>query len=153
MTIAPINLTATINAPPARCFELFTSHIGEWWPKNQTLSKGDYKTLVMEPKVGGRWYETDQNDQLIQWGEVSSWEPPQRVLLIWRLNTKFKYDPSLHTEVEITFKDLGAGKTQMTLEHRNLEKLGADAEQFVASLSGGWASHVKTVAKYIESHN
>ena len=152
MTIAPINQSITINAKPAKCFELFTTHIGNWWPKDQTLSKGPYKTLVIEPKVGGRWYETDSTDKVLPWGDVLAWEPPHRVLLAWRLNTSFAYEPSLMTEVEITFQDLGGGKTQLALEHRDLEKLGKDSEKFVSMLSGGWAGHIKTVAKYIESH-
>ena len=152
MTIGPIHQSITVNAPPARCFELFTSHIGDWWPKDQTLSKGPYKTLVIEPKVGGRWYETDSTDKVLQWGDVLAWEPPHKVLLAWRLNTSFAFDPNLLTEVEITFKDAGGGKTQMTLEHRNLEKLGDNAEKFTAALAGGWAGHIKTVAKYIEAH-
>lgn len=151
MTITPITQSVTVNAPPARCFELFTSRMGDWWPKDQTLSKGPYKTLVIEPKAGGRWYETDSTDKVLQWGNVLDWEPPHRLLLAWRLNSSFAYDPTLMTEVEITFKAAGAGKTQMTLEHRDLEKLGKDAEKFTAMLAGGWAGHLKTVAKFIES--
>ena len=152
MTIAPIKITQTIKASPARCFELFANHVGEWWPKGQTLSKGDYKKLIIEPKAGGRWYEVDSNDKTIQWGEVLAWEPPHRLVLIWRLNTSFAYDPTLHSEVELTFKDAGAGKTTMTLEHRDLEKLGKEPEKFIAMLDAGWAGHMKTVAKFIEAH-
>lgn len=151
MTIAPIKISQTINAPPARCFELFVNRIGDWWPKGQTLSKGDYKSLTIEPKQGGRWFEVDGNDKDIQWGEVLAWEPPHRLLLVWRLNANFAYDPKLHTEVELTFKDAGPGKTTMNLEHRDLEKLGENAEKFIGMLAGGWESHVATVTKFIES--
>src|SRR5205823_14197251 len=43
----------------------------------------------------------------------------------WQLNSEFKYDPSLVTEVEVSFTALGPRRTQVDFEHRNLERLGA----------------------------
>lgn len=151
MSIAPIVKSVTIKATPSRCFELFTSRMGDWWTKGTTIGRGHHKALVVEPKVGGRWYEVDSEDKVLQWGEVDAWEPPHRLLLAWRLGPSFAYDPNFRTDVEITFKDAGAGQTLVTLEHRNLERFGQDAEKIRAMLERGWIGHMEKVATFIES--
>ena len=78
MSIAPIVRTIQVKAPPARAFDLFTSRIGDWWPKG--IGKAPHVAIVMEPRVGGRWFERDADGNETQWGKVLSWEPPARLL-------------------------------------------------------------------------
>jgi uncharacterized protein YndB with AHSA1/START domain len=136
--IPPIVQTVTTKAPPARAFEIFTGSMGDWWPKGMTIGAQEHVALVMEPRAGGRWYERDAAGTETEWGRVLAWEPPGRLLLAWQINSAWAYDPAFETEVELRFEPAAGGGTRVTLEHRDLERYGADAERHAASLRGGW---------------
>ncbi len=57
-----------------------------------------------------------------------AWEPPARLLLEWHLDAEFRPDPAAATEVELLFIAESAGVTRVELEHRGLERLGAQGE-------------------------
>lgn len=145
MSIAPVVRTVTVKAAPERAFALFTTHAERWWPASHHIGKQPFVAVVMEPRTGGRWFERDAEGGECPWGEVIAWEPPKRILLAWRLNRQFEYDPTFLTEVELTFVPEGAG-TRVTLEHRNLERFGADLVEFAASLNGGWTAILESFA-------
>ncbi|HEV2363605.1 MAG TPA: SRPBCC family protein [Caulobacteraceae bacterium] len=150
MTIAPIVKTLTLEAPPERAFQAFTASMGAWWPRGQTVGAKPHQDVIMEPRVGGRWFERDAQGAETQWGKVLAWEPPGRVLLAWQLNSQWAYDPDFVTELELTFTPAGAGGTEVRLEHRNLERFGADAEKFAAQLGGGWPKFLAEYAAFAD---
>lgn len=147
MTIAPIVRCVAVRATPARAFELFTGHMERWWPGDRTVGKKPFVDIVVEPREGGRWFERDADGQETQWGSVLVWEPPGRLLLAWNLNAQFTYDPAFMTEVELTFAPTAGGGTLVTLEHRHLERYGADAERIAGLLGGGWPQHLANFAQ------
>ena len=152
MTIASIRQTVTVKAPPARAFDIFTGKMGLWWKPGTTMGKSPHKDMIIEPRVGGRWYEVDANNTEIQWGNVLAWQPPSRLLLAWQINGQFKYDPNFVTELEMTFAQAGDG-TLVTLEHRNLERFGDQAEKFTSMLTAGWASHMEELAAFVNDQS
>src|SRR5262245_42470555 len=111
MTIAPIVQTVRVKAAPQRAFDLFTGRMGDWWPKGGTLSKTPHSAIVIEPHEGGAWFERDADGNETKWGKVLAWEPPSRLLLAWQIGCDFGYDPSLLSEVELTFTPAEAGGT------------------------------------------
>jgi len=147
MTIAAILHRVHTKAPPARAFTLFTEHMSRWWPKGQTPGRS-HVDVVVEPVVGGRWFERDAEGLETRWGTVLDWAPPQRLLLGWQLNTQFKYDPDLLTEVELTFAPAADGGTLVTLEHRDLERFGVDAEEMAGKIGRGWPERLADFAAY-----
>jgi uncharacterized protein YndB with AHSA1/START domain len=151
MTIAPIISSVTVKAPPARAFELFTANMGKWWPTKMTLGKNPPVDIVVTPRVGGKWFQRDAEGNEIQWGKVLAWDPPGRLLLAWQLNTEFAYDLNLVTEVELTFAPADNGGTVVTLEHRNLERFGAGAEQQAGLLSNGWSTLLDLFATHADA--
>lgn len=153
MSIAPIVRSVQVKAPPARAFELFATRIEDWWPKGRTIGRKPHVAIVIEPHAGGRWFERDADGGETPWGEVLSWEPPSRLLLGWRINGAFNYDPDLLTEVELTFVLAEGGGTLVTLEHRNLERFGADADRIAELLGGGWPGVLANFADYADSHS
>jgi Activator of Hsp90 ATPase homolog 1-like protein len=148
MSIAPIIRTVQVTAEPARAFELFATRMGDWWPKGGTVGKKHHVAVVIEPRDGGRWYERDEDGVEAQWGKVLAWEPPGRLLLGWQLDSNFAYDPDFVTEVELTFASTEGGGTRVTLEHRNLERFGANAESHAEKLRNGWPTRVDAFAKF-----
>jgi len=142
ITPADIRKSFTVRATPEKAFAVFTEGFDRWWPRSHSIGDAPLKRATIEPKAGGRWYSLTEDGVEHDWGEVLAWEPPGRLLLAWRLNADFAYDPSLLTEVEVRFADAGAGETRVDFEHRGLERLGAgDAANRVRSgMDAGWAT-------------
>jgi uncharacterized protein YndB with AHSA1/START domain len=138
MTIAPIVRTVSVKAPPAKAFDLFTRRMADWWPKRGTIGKLVHVDLVIEPFAGGAWFERDAEGTETKWGHVLAWEPPSRLLLAWQIDTAWRYNPDLVTEVELAFDPAEDGGTRVTLTHRDLERFGADAAQHIERLGSGW---------------
>ena len=153
MSIAPIVHTVQVKAPPARAFEIFTSRMHDWWLTGHSIAKSPPVAIVMEQHAGGRWFERDAEGAETQWGKVLAWEPPARALLAWQINSQWAFDPDLVTEVELTFSPVTGGGTLVRLEHRNLERFGADAEKHAASLDGGWPRLMGEFAKFIDEQS
>ena len=145
MTIAPIKRMVEVALTPPQAFELFVNRMGDWWPKTKTPGANEHVAIVVEPRPGGRWAEKDRQGAETQWGKVVAWEPPGRLVLGWQLNGEFRYDPDLLTEVELTFSPTTDG-TMVSLEHRDLEKFGSDAERMVQAITGGWTSRLSDFA-------
>ena len=54
--IAPVRKSIRVNASRDHAFEVFTSGLGRWWPRQATIGQSPLKMAVMEPRLGGRWY-------------------------------------------------------------------------------------------------
>jgi len=148
VAFAPVRKTIRVKAPPSRAFELFTA--SAWWPKQHSILKGTrQQTVLIEPRLGGRWFERGEDGSECDWGKVLAWEPPTRLLLSWQLNGNFQVDPNLVTEVEITFIAEGAALTRVELEHRYLERAGDTAAALRAGIDSpdGWAELLKRFAE------
>ncbi len=148
--LAPIRRVVTVKAPPARAFSIFAARTGDWWPKGRTIAPSPHQAIVIEPRAGGRWFERAEDGAECDWGTVLDYSPPTRLLLAWRLNAQFKFDPDFLTEVEVTFEPLADGTTRVTLEHRNLERFAEAAEKTRASLDGGWPTLLKLFADFAD---
>ena len=149
MSIAPIVHTVVVRAPPARAFELFLSHMAKWWPKGNTIGKAPHVDIILEPHVGGEWFERDASGNEVQWGKVLEWEPPSRVLLLWQVNIDSGHDPRLRTEIELTFAATDDGGTLVRLEHRKLESYGATGPHHIKRLDQGWPGMLAKFAVYV----
>lgn len=137
---APVRKVVVVSAAPETAFRVFTDAFDRWWPRTHKIGKSEMARAVIEPRPGGRWYEVGVDGSECDWGEVLAWEPPRRLLLAWRLNAHWAYQPDLLTEVEVTFADVGDGRTRVELEHRGLERMGpagSEARERFDS-PGGW---------------
>lgn len=142
MTIipAPVRAEIQVAAAPERAFEVFTAGATRWWNPTHSINASPLKNVVIEPRVGGRFFEKGEDASECDWGKVLVWEPPSRVVLAWQINGDWKYDPHLVTEVEVTFSPDGDGFTRVALEHRKLEALGDQAAAVRAAVDSpeGW---------------
>lgn len=150
MTIAPIRRSVRTKAPPAKAFSIFTEQMGRWWPRGRTVGADPHADIVIEPRVGGRWFERDDVGRETPWGHVLVWEPPRRVVLAWQLDGEKRYDPDLVTEVEIEFAPADGGGTDVTLEHRNLERFRKRPDAWAAQVAEGWSDMIQVFADFLE---
>ena len=142
ITIAPVRKTLTVRATPETAFRVFTEGFDRWWPRSHHIGKAELDRCVLEPRAGGRWYEIMVDGAECDWGEVLAYEPPKRLLLAWRLNAQWNYDPDLTTEVEVRFTAAGQGETHVEFEHRFFERMGDGGEAARNGVDGpeGWGA-------------
>jgi uncharacterized protein YndB with AHSA1/START domain len=152
-TDTTVRQTITVAASQQRAFEVFTAQLGTWWPKEFHIGKAEMADFVVEPKVGGRWFEVGVDGTECDTGRVTAFEPPDRLTLAWHLNGGFQYDPDpAHaSEVEVRFIAEGPTRTRVELEHRGFQRHGADAAAVHGSVSGpqGWTYILDLFAKHI----
>ncbi len=70
--IAPVTKSIRVNASAAHAFEIFTSGLGRWWPRDHGIGKTPRKAIVMETHLGGRWYELAETTRRRQSARSSS---------------------------------------------------------------------------------
>ena len=130
VTAPVVRRSITVRASAERAFEVFTSDMGSWWPRDHHIGKSPMKDIVFEEREGGRIYTQQMDGTDCDWGSVLAWDPPRRVLFAWRITNSWTYEPDLwkSSEVEVRFTPLGDDSTRVDLEHRHLERHGPGFE-------------------------
>ena len=132
--IEPLRLAFEVDAPSGHAFDVWTRGIGRWWPADHTASVEPDLTVILEPRVGGRFFERTTDGREVDWGEVLAWDPPHRLVYTWHLR-RSREDA---TEVEIRFVATSATTTRVEIEHRGWERLGSDGPAWRERNHGGW---------------
>ena len=131
-----VSKSIVVDAPPARAFELFVDQ-ERWWPvKTHHLAQPAGERAVLEPFVGGRWYEVSSDGSETDWGRVLAFEPPHRILLSWQMSADWTHepDPERSSEIEVTFIAEADNRTRLVYEHRHLERYADQAKQMRTAL-------------------
>lgn len=130
-----------VEAPQDVAWRVFTAQMGSWWPLAM-YKIGSAKAIdaVIEPRVGGRWYERGEDGSTCNWGRVLTWEPHSRLVLTWDVTADWRYDPNLQTEIEVRFIPDGNSRTRVEFEHRRLERYGdrRDEMRTIFDETGDW---------------
>jgi uncharacterized protein YndB with AHSA1/START domain len=136
-----VRKTARVQAPIGIAWRVFTEQLGTWWPlENYKIGKAKAVDAVIEPRVGGRWYERGEDGSTCDWGTVLAWEPPARIVLSWDITADWQYDPKLKTEIELRFVAESKSVTRVELEHRHLDRFGARRDEMrrIFDTEGDW---------------
>jgi uncharacterized protein YndB with AHSA1/START domain len=151
ITIAPVRKSIRVKASQAHAFEVFTSGLARWWPSTHSIGTAPLKTVVMETRLGGRWYQLGDDGSEATVGKILAWEPPHRFVVSWDINSQWKADSTVSSEVEVRFRADGPDATLVELEHRKFEQMGAEAgEKMRKDVDGGWPrmlEHFRTEAE------
>lgn len=131
-----------------RAFRTFTDGIDRWWPREHHIGASPLERMILEPRAGGRWYSICKDGSETDVGKVIAWEPPQRLVLAWQITARWQYDPAFSTEIEVQFLAEGPRRTRVELEHRQLERYGADAETMKKAFEAddAWAASLQAFA-------
>lgn len=133
-TTAPVRVSISVKATTERAFRVFTEELGAWWPMAYSIQPDQAMTAEMEPRLGGKIIERHRDGTEANWGVISVWEPPRRLVFSW--NPSYEVRPE--TEVEVTFSE-EAGGTRVVLEHRGWDQLGADGAEKREGYANGWS--------------
>jgi uncharacterized protein YndB with AHSA1/START domain len=139
VAIAPVRKSIRVKTSQAHAFDVFTAGLGSWWPRQHTIGTAPLKASVLEPRLGGRWYELGEDGSQADVGKILVWDPPRRFVVSWDINSNWKPDPTVSSEVEVKFTADGPDATLVELEHRNFERLGQQGgEKMRKDVDGGW---------------
>ncbi len=139
VTIAPVRKSVHVKASQAHAFEVFTAGLDRWWPRRASIGSAPMKAMLIEPRLGGRWYEVGEDGSQATVGKILLWDPPNRFIVSWDINSHWKPDTTVGSEVEVRFTAQGADATLVELEHRKFEQMGAEAGASLRSdVDGGW---------------
>jgi uncharacterized protein YndB with AHSA1/START domain len=136
-----VRKSVSVDAPQDVAWRVFTQKMGTWWPlSNYKIGKAKAVDAVIEPQVGGRWYERGDDGSTCDWGRVLLWEPPSRLVLSWDINAEWQPEPTLNTEIEVRFIPDGDNVTRVELEHRHLDRYGARRDEMrrIFDVEGDW---------------
>lgn len=132
----------TVEVPIEEAFEVFTAGFDTWWPRPHHIGSAELAEAVLEPRMGGRWFERGVDGSECEWGRVLTWDPPHHVAVSWQIDADFRFepDPDRASRVDVRFTAQDEETTRVELAHSGLERHGAEWRRLYASISspGGW---------------
>ncbi len=141
-TDTSVRASIVVDAPIERAFSVFTKGIETWWPPEHHILEAGLAEMVFEPRRGGHVYDRGVDGSDRRWAHVLVYEPPERVVISWDINTQWQIetDPEKTSEVEVRFVSEGADRTRVELEHRKLDRDGEGWEQVRGAVGSpdGW---------------
>ncbi|MDH4118782.1 MAG: SRPBCC domain-containing protein [Acidimicrobiia bacterium] len=132
----PLLFDLELSCSPTHAFETWTTRASHWWPKGHTVTGDGNTAVVFEPRQGGRVFERAPDGTEHDWGRISVWDPPGRLVYTWHIGA----DASSETEVEIRFDPGPDGTTFVRIEHRGWAALGAAADARRTLNTQGWGA-------------
>lgn len=123
-----IEMEVTIAAAPEPVFEALTRKVSAWW--GPPYLHGDATDIVLEPRIGGRFYEVWGEDEGVLWATVTSLRRPRELRLVGPMRMP---EP---THGVVTFQlEPRDDATIVRLLHEAFGRIG---EQTRASYEAGW---------------
>lgn len=147
MITAPVVRAAWVGRTQEDTFRIFTDEIGAWWPLPTHGLFGDRAGGVHFRDGALVEQSTDGREEV--WGEVLTWNPPDRLVVTWHPGR----DQTDASEVEVSFEADGGG-TRVVIEHRGWEAFGEDAARRRLSYAGpnAWGYILDHFAGVAEPH-
>jgi uncharacterized protein YndB with AHSA1/START domain len=136
----------SVDVPVEHAFRVFAERFDDIKPREHNLLPVPIDKTVLEPRVGGAVYDVGVDGSRCTWARVLAYEPPHRLVISWDINPQWQIetDHSRTSEVEIRFIAEGANRTNVTLEHRHLDRHGEGWEGFTRlDTDGGWPLYLE----------
>ncbi|HEX6354015.1 SRPBCC family protein [Actinophytocola sp.] len=147
-----VRKSITVRAGRERAFTVFTEKFFTWWPKSHHIGAADLADAVIEPRVGGRWYERGTDGTECDWGRVLTYDAPERIVLSWHLQGDWSYhpDPTKASEIEVLFIAETDDRTRVELTHRHIERHDAPEQvRTGVDSEGGWGGILAVYGKAV----
>lgn len=146
--------SVVVAARPAEAFRIYAGYPDQWLPSGHTFIPGP-AAIVIEPYVGGRFYERAADGTEMIRGMVTEWDPPSRLALTWRIGPGWQpvFDDDHASVVSAEFHPSGDDATELVLTHTHLERHGAFAEQLRYAIAAeGPDDTLQRYAAVVERH-
>ena len=148
-------VSVTVPAPPADAFRIYTERQIEWQP-SEHLTLREPESIVMEPRVGGRFYERGADGTEVVRGTITEWEPPGRLAVTWRIGPGWQPAPDDENAsvIVVEFIPVGPDSTEVVFTYTHLEQHGEMAPVLRAAIGNpGPGSAVERYAETVKRHS
>lgn len=147
--VPDVRRSITVPATPQVAFRVYTEHPAEWLPAAHTFLT-DPQSIIMEPWVGGRFYEHGADGTEAVRGTITEWLPPGRLAVTWRIGPGWRPVPDdEHASVILVeFTPAGAEATEVALTYTHLERHGEMAAVISSAVAA--SSPDDTLHRYAE---
>jgi uncharacterized protein YndB with AHSA1/START domain len=149
-TTTDVRREVIVAGTPQRAFDLFTNRVAEWWPTDHHLATSPVVAMTVEPRVGGRMFDTCEDGSESAWGQVTEWDPPAGFTFAWMIsgNWQLETDVEKASRVTVTFTAEG-DKTRVSVVHKDFWRLGEDGNGMAGAVGApdGWGSGLTMFAK------
>jgi hypothetical protein len=137
--IAPIVKRIDVRRSAADAFRIFTEEMTAWWPlathtRARTAAGEVTERVTVEPRIGGRIFETLNDGRELDWGEVTAFEPGGLFAMAWRMGRSAEQS----TDITVRFEPLSDLSCRVTLTHENWERLGDEGAKLRDTYNNGW---------------
>jgi uncharacterized protein YndB with AHSA1/START domain len=150
-TTTDVRREVTLEVPPDRAFDLFTKHMVDWWPAEHHVATSPVVAMTIEPRVGGRLYDSCEDGSESVWGEVTEWDPPSRFAFAWMLTSTWQLETDVEKASRVSVSFIPDGdNTRVVLVHNDFWRLG-DGGQSMADAVGapdGWHLGLNRLAEF-----
>jgi uncharacterized protein YndB with AHSA1/START domain len=140
----PVVTNVRVACPLHDAFTTFTARIDLWWPAAHRAFRGS--VMVLEPWVGGRFFEKAQDGREARLGEVLRFDPPTALAYSW-------YPAAIDkpTIVEVSFVEEQRG-VLVTVKHSEGESaLGEEWPRRARRFALSWSEVLPGFAAFIAS--
>lgn len=140
--VSPVQQSVRVPVEPARAFKIFTAGVRDWWIRAYSANptKAPIADIVIEPRVGGRWFERGTDGSESDWARVRVWEPGARLCVEWQPAGQ---QP---TEIEVRFDGPAPRATNVTVIQRGFESYGEDATRMRDAHDVAWTDLLRRYA-------
>jgi hypothetical protein len=147
--IAPVRKSIRVQASPLAAFEFFTAGMDRWWPKSHGIGRAPIRRCVLEPFIGGRWYNELADGSEVTVGHVRAWEPGRRFVVGWEITAQWQPEArtALASEVEVRFIPDADAHTRVEIEHRDFERMEEGGETMRGAVENGWPGLLELFAQ------
>lgn len=141
LEIAPIIKSIEVRRSAADAFRVFTAEMSAWWPL-ATHTRANTKAgeitarVTVEPRVGGRIYETLNDGRELEWGKVARYEQGAHFAMNWTMGRPAEES----TLVSVRFEPLSETSCRVTLTHENWERMGEEGAKMREAYNNGWVT-------------
>ncbi|MEZ4439278.1 MAG: SRPBCC domain-containing protein [Polyangiaceae bacterium] len=139
----PLERRIEVRCSVAHAFATFTERVDLWWPPSHRRFSDSH--LVLEGRVGGRFYERAPSGSEAELGEVLIWEPPQRLRYSWWPGADDR-----PTEVDVLFRAAGEVTVVEVIHREASSGLGPRWPERVKRFEAGWGAVLPALKRAIE---
>ncbi len=150
-TITEVRREVTVAATPERAFDLFTNRMADWWPADHHLAASAVVAMTVEPRVGGRVFDTCEDGSESVWGQVTEWNPPAGFTFAWMITGTWQLETDVEkaSRVSVSFTPEG-DQTRVVLLHKDFWRMTGGGQGMADAVGApdGWGSGLASFMEF-----
>lgn len=139
----PLTKTVVVKCTGDKAFSTFVAKMDSWWPVSKysasAISGGTAKAIRVQAQKGGIILEVGADGKEHRWGKFVTFNPSTDLSMDFHIPTPGETGIG-HSLVEMTFSDLGDGRTRVDLKQSNWDAFGDKALGLRAGYTGSWTA-------------